>query len=74
MSLVHLRPRNSEGFDGIIFAAGNDPRHIPRGTDAQAHLHRANVEAIPAFVRAARDAGWSGSFSLEATIRKQRPH
>lgn len=45
------------GFEGIIFAAGNDPRHIPDSTDAQAHLDKANVEAIPAFARVAREAG-----------------
>ncbi|MBN8840382.1 MAG: NAD(P)H-binding protein [Sphingomonadales bacterium] len=46
-----------KGFDAIIFAAGNDPRHIPPSTDAQEHLHRANTEAVPAFMRAAREAG-----------------
>lgn len=50
-------PEKLEGFDAIIFAAGNDPRHIPADIDAQAHLDRANSEAVPAFMRAARDAG-----------------
>ena len=45
-----------QGFDAIIFAAGNDPRHIPPNSSAQDHLDRANIEAVPAFARAARDA------------------
>ena len=50
-------PDRLRGFDAIVFAAGNDPRHIPPATDAQEHLHRANAEAVPAFMRAAREAG-----------------
>jgi nucleoside-diphosphate-sugar epimerase len=50
-------PERLKGFDSIIFAAGNDPRHIPPSSDAQAHLHHANAEAVPAFMRAAREAG-----------------
>lgn len=50
-------PERLKGFDAIIFAAGNDPRHIPPSTDAQAHLLHANAEAVPAFMRAAREAG-----------------
>lgn len=50
-------PERLKGFDAIVFAAGNDPRHIPPSADAQAHLDRANAEAVPAFMRAAREAG-----------------
>lgn len=50
-------PDRLKGFDAIIFAAGNDPRHIPPSIDAQEHLNRANTEAVPAFMRAAREAG-----------------
>jgi nucleoside-diphosphate-sugar epimerase len=50
-------PDRLKGFDAIIFAAGNDPRHIPPSSDAEEHLLHANAEAVPAFMRAARDAG-----------------
>ena len=50
-------PERLKSFDAIVFAAGNDPRHIPPSTDAQEHLNRANAEAVPAFMRAAREAG-----------------
>jgi nucleoside-diphosphate-sugar epimerase len=45
------------GFDALVFAAGNDIRHLPHGTSAAAHWQRANTEAVPRFFAAARDAG-----------------
>jgi len=45
------------GFDALIFAAGNDIRHLARGASASAHWQRANTEAIPAFFAKARQAG-----------------
>lgn len=45
------------GFDWIVFAAGNDPRHVPADSDFVQFLIKANHEAVPAFMRAARDAG-----------------
>ncbi|MXO74322.1 NAD(P)H-binding protein [Altererythrobacter aerius] len=50
-------PDRLRGFDWVLFAAGNDPRHIPPGDDAEAHLQRANHEAVPAFFAACREAG-----------------
>lgn len=44
-------------FDALVFAAGNDIRHVPAGTDPAAHWQRANVEAVPRFFAAAREAG-----------------
>lgn len=47
-------------FDAVVFAAGNDIRHLPPGADeaAQAaHWERANVEAVPRFFELARNAG-----------------
>jgi dihydroflavonol-4-reductase len=60
-----------KGFDWVVFAAGNDPRHVPRGEDFAAWLHKANHVALPAFFAAARDAGVSraiqlGSFYFQA--------
>lgn len=50
-------PENLAGFDALVFAAGNDIRHLPQDADETAHWHRANVEGVPAFFRKARDAG-----------------
>ncbi len=44
-------------FDALVFAAGNDIRHLPPGTDEAVHWERANVEAVPRFFALARDAG-----------------
>ena len=46
-----------KGFDWVVFAAANDPRHVPPDADFVAHLKKANHDAVPAFMRAARDAG-----------------
>jgi len=44
-------------FDALVFAAGNDVRHLPSGGDEAAHWERANIQGVPRFFRAARDAG-----------------
>lgn len=64
-------PERMAGFDAIVFAAQNDMRHLPPSEDLNAHLMRANVEGIPNFVRAAREAGvrrvvHMGSFYTQA--------
>lgn len=47
-------------FDALVFAAGNDIRHLPPDADAAAqaaHWEHANTEAVPRFFELARDAG-----------------
>ena len=46
-----------EGFDMMLFAAGNDIRHVPQGGDYYAHVTHANAVAQPRFFKAAREAG-----------------
>ncbi|MDB5583527.1 MAG: nucleoside-diphosphate sugar epimerase [Bradyrhizobium sp.] len=46
-----------KSFDGVIFAAGSDVRHIKEGVTEEVHWRRANAEATPAFFERARDAG-----------------
>jgi nucleoside-diphosphate-sugar epimerase len=43
-------------FDALVFAAGNDVRHVPEGSTEEAHWQRANAEAVPAFFAAAKAA------------------
>ncbi|ANI79059.1 MULTISPECIES: NAD-dependent epimerase/dehydratase family protein [Sphingobium] len=45
------------GFDAIVFAAGNDIRHVPKGADYDAHVLRSNGEAVPQFAALAKQAG-----------------
>jgi dihydroflavonol-4-reductase len=44
-------------FDVIVFAAGNDVRHIPRDGTPDAHWDRVNAKAVPGFAAAAKAAG-----------------
>jgi nucleoside-diphosphate-sugar epimerase len=44
-------------FDALVFAAGNDIRHVPAGTDEAVHWQRANIDGVPRFFARARDAG-----------------
>lgn len=46
-----------QGFDALVFAAGNDIRHVPPDSDAAAHWLYANGEALPRFFALAREAG-----------------
>lgn len=50
-----------EGYDWLIFAAGNDLRQFPKdGSETEeAYFQRANVEALPRFFEDARAAGIS---------------
>lgn len=44
-------------FDALLFAAGNDPRHLQGLTDEEAHWERVNSECVPRFFARARDVG-----------------
>jgi nucleoside-diphosphate-sugar epimerase len=44
-------------FDVVVFAAGNDVRHIPRDGNAHDHWDRVNSKAVPAFAALAKAAG-----------------
>lgn len=61
------------GFDWVLFAAGNDPRHIPPGSDAEAHLFKANHEAVPAFFAACREAGVKRAIQLGSYYHQAAP-
>lgn len=46
-----------EGFDSIVFAAGNDIRHVPRDADTSEFWESTQTGGVPKFVALARDAG-----------------
>jgi nucleoside-diphosphate-sugar epimerase len=52
-----FKPDRLSDFDAIVFAAGNDMRHLSASENAEDLLLRANAEGIPSFARAAREAG-----------------
>lgn len=53
----HASKDDLTGFDALVFAAGNDIRHVPAGADAPTHWLYANGEALPRFFALAREAG-----------------
>lgn len=63
-----------KGFDWVVFAAGNDPRHVPADADFAAFLHKANHEAVPAFFAAARAAGVKRAIQLGSYYHQAAPH
>jgi nucleoside-diphosphate-sugar epimerase len=66
-------PDRLAGFDWVIFAAGNDPRHVPQGGDFDAFLLKANHEAVPALFAACRDAGVSRAIQLGSFYPQAAP-
>lgn len=62
------------GFDWVVFAAGNDPRHVPPDADFQAFLFKANHEAVPAFFAACRQAGVKRAIQLGSYYHQAAPH
>ncbi|QDQ96247.1 NAD-dependent epimerase/dehydratase family protein [Tomitella fengzijianii] len=46
-----------EPFEGVVFAAGNDPRHLPKGADAAEFWESTQVESVPRFAALAKKAG-----------------
>lgn len=67
-------PRALQGFDALVFAAGNDVRHVAPGADESAHWQRANVEGVPAFFGAARDAGIRRAVLVGSFYPQAAPH
>ncbi len=66
-------PDRLAGFDWVVFAAGNDPRHVPQGEDFGAWLHKANHVALPAFFAAAREAGVARAIQLGSFYPQAAP-
>lgn len=66
-------PDRLSGFDWVVFAAGNDPRHVPSGSDWDAFLFKANHEAVPAFFAACREAGVSRAIQLGSFYPQAEP-
>jgi len=60
-------------FEALVFAAGNDIRHVPAEQDAAAHWHRANTEGVPRFFAAARAAGIRHAVNVGSFYPQARP-
>ena len=67
-------PDRLAGFDWVVFAAGNDPRHVPPGSDFEAFLFKANHQAVPDFFAACRAAGVRRAIQLGSYYHQAAPH
>ncbi|WP_226531173.1 NAD-dependent epimerase/dehydratase family protein [Microbacterium paraoxydans] len=52
-----VSPRVLEGFDAIVFAAGNDIRHVPAEQEDDAFWERTQSVGVPRFAARAKAAG-----------------
>ena len=50
-------PQELEGFDAVVFSAGNDTRHLPRDADVDAFWRLTQIEGVPNFAARAKEAG-----------------
>lgn len=60
-------------FDAVVFAAGNDPRHMPAGADPEEFYRRTQSETIPAFAGLARAAGVKRFVQVGSYYHQLRP-
>ncbi len=61
-------------FDAVLFAAGNDVRHIPRDDNPDAHWARVNSAAVPAFAATAKQAAVKTFVLIGSFYPQAAPH
>lgn len=61
-------------FEAILFAAGNDIRHLPKGTDEQEFWDRTQIDGVPRFMALARSAGVRRVVQLGSYYHQVMPH
>lgn len=63
-----------EGFDAIVFAAGNDIRHLPKDIDASEFWRTMQIEGVPNFAARAKQAGVPRFVQLGSYYHQVMPH
>lgn len=66
-------PRELEGFEAIVFAAGNDIRHLRKGVDADEFWRVMQIDGVPAFARRAKQAGVARFVQLGSYYHQAMP-
>ena len=69
----NTRKEDLQGFDAMVFAAGNDIRHVPPEANAPAHWLHANGEALPRFFELAREAGIPEGYNFVCAVLAGHP-
>nr|WP_047166357.1 NAD(P)-dependent oxidoreductase [Sphingomonas sp. Y57] len=62
------------GFDAMVFAAGQDTRHVGKDDDAAAYWERTNAELVPQLFERARDAGVGCAINIGSFYPQAAPH
>jgi nucleoside-diphosphate-sugar epimerase len=68
-----LRAADLAEFETVVFAAGNDPRHVTPGSDTDAHWQRANIDGVPRFFARLRDAGVRNAINVGSFYPQAAP-
>ncbi|WP_313354773.1 NAD-dependent epimerase/dehydratase family protein [Microbacterium sp.] len=66
-------PRELEGFDAVVFAAGNDIRHVAEGDDDAAFWERTQSVGVPRFAARAKAAGVARFVQLGSYYHQLNP-
>jgi nucleoside-diphosphate-sugar epimerase len=66
--------RDLTPFDAIVFAAGQDIRHLPKGTDEREFWRVMQIEGVPNFVKLAKRAGVKRLVQLGSYYHQVMPH
>lgn len=67
-------PRDLERFDAVVFAAGNDIRHLPADVDADEFWRVTQIEGVPQFVARAKQAGVARVVQLGSYYHQVMPN
>lgn len=66
--------RDLEPFDAIVFGAGQDIRHLPKGTDENEFWRVMQIEGVPNFAKLAKRAGVKRLVQLGSYYHQVMPH
>ena len=61
-------------FSAIVFAAGNDIRHLPKGSDQDEFRRTTQIEGVPNFVSIAKRAGVRRFVQIGSYYHQVMPH
>lgn len=62
------------GFDALVFCAGHDVRHLPKGEDNETYWKKVNAIAVPRFFGLAREAGVKVAVNVGSFYPQAAPH
>ena len=66
--------KDLEPFDAIVFAAGQDIRHLPQGADEHQFWRDMQIKGVPNFTRLAKRAGVRRFVQLGSYYHQVMPH